>query len=522
MTEAALPTSAPQSTSIARRLLSDERLARRAAQGDSQAFETIYLRYHQTLYRFCLAMTGNPQDAQDALQNTMLKVLRALPGEKRRIKLKPWLFRIARNEAIEVQRRRHHDEELDVERVTEGAVSDTAEVRERLRTLLGDLDQLPERQRAVLLMRELSGLEFSEIGAAHGTSEGAARQALYEARLNLRALEEGRERACAEVRRELSDADGRVIRRRRTRAHLRNCPDCRAFGDEISARRRSLSAIAPLPLAASASVLRDVLGQFGGPGAGAAGGGGAGIASALGAGVGQTVASSAAIKSGAAIAAAALTVVAADKSGLVDPPAFSGSGRSELNRSVDSASSPSGKPEARGTDASARDETGPPPGPAGGSGELGREREHAEEPAHAGGGSAGPDDGGAARPAEAAAGEGDEPQAGVRQPGGGDGSLAAGQPGGPEQMPGAAATGQEAATERKPASPPEPPAEPATPDKPAMPPQSERAPPPGNPGAPPAGQPTAPPAPVNPPVPETSPAPKVPAPPNPGQTPPPR
>ncbi len=218
MTEAALPTSAPESTSIARRLLSDERLARRAAQGDAQAFEAIYLRYHQKLFRFCLAMTANPQDAQDALQNTMVKVLRALPGEERQIKLKPWLFRIARNEAIEVQRKRHKNEELDVERLTEGAVSDTAEVRERLRTLLADLDQLPERQRAVLLMRELSGLEFSEIGAAYETSEGAVRQALYEARLNLRALEEGRERACAEVRRELSDADGRVIRRRRTRA----------------------------------------------------------------------------------------------------------------------------------------------------------------------------------------------------------------------------------------------------------------------------------------------------------------
>jgi RNA polymerase sigma-70 factor (ECF subfamily) len=55
---------------------SDERLAQRAANGDRRAFEAIYKRYHQDLYRFCLAMVGNPQDAQDALQNAMVKVLR--------------------------------------------------------------------------------------------------------------------------------------------------------------------------------------------------------------------------------------------------------------------------------------------------------------------------------------------------------------------------------------------------------------------------------------------------------------
>jgi len=521
MTEAALPTSAPESTSITRRLLSDERLARRAAQGDAQAFEAIYLRYHQKLFRFCLAMTANPQDAQDALQNTMVKVLRALPGEERQIKLKPWLFQIARNEAIEVQRKRHKNEELDVEHLTEGAVSDTAEVRERLRTLLADLDQLPERQRAVLLMRELSGLEFSEIGAAYETSEGAVRQALYEARLNLRALEEGRGRACAEVRRELSDADGRVIRRRRTRAHLRSCPGCRAFGDEIAARRQSLGAVAPLPLAVSAGVLRDVLGQFGGPGAGAAGGGGAGIAATLGAGAGQTLATSAAIKSGAVAAAAVLAIVAGDRTGLVDLPAPSGGGHSGTAQSVDAAPSSSGETAGRDAHRLAGDESGNLPAAAGG-GEVGQEGGHADEPANAGAGSTGFDSGPAARATEAAPGESGELPAGDGSPpDGGDGSPTAEQRGGPEQLPGAASGGQETATERKPASPPGPPGDAGAPDKPAMPPQSENAPSPGGPGAPPAGQPPAPPAPVKPPVPETSSAPKA-APPAPGQTSPPK
>ena len=71
------------------RLLSDERLVRRATKGTQWAFAAIYRRYDQDLHRFCLAIVGNPQDAQDALQNTMVKVMRGLPGERRQIQLSP-------------------------------------------------------------------------------------------------------------------------------------------------------------------------------------------------------------------------------------------------------------------------------------------------------------------------------------------------------------------------------------------------------------------------------------------------
>ena len=65
------------------RVLSDENLALRAVNGDEQAFEAIFDRHHRSLYRYCAAILGSSQDAQDAVQNTMIKVLRALPGEQR-------------------------------------------------------------------------------------------------------------------------------------------------------------------------------------------------------------------------------------------------------------------------------------------------------------------------------------------------------------------------------------------------------------------------------------------------------
>jgi RNA polymerase sigma factor (sigma-70 family) len=290
---------------------SDERLALRAAGGDRGAFEAIYRRYHQDLYRFCLAMVGNPHDAQDTLQNTMVKVLRGLPGEKRTIRLKPWLFRIARNESIETLRKRRDSTELEPEQSVVVGVTETAEARERLRTLLADLNQLPERQRSALVLRELSGFDFEQIGATFGTSAAVARQTLYEARLSLRQLDAGREMHCADVMRELSDADGRVTRRREIRAHLRSCPDCRAFRDEIGKRHEDLAALAPLPLAAATGMLHGVLG----------GKVGAGLFGAVGAGAGNAVATSAIVKAAATLATvAAVGVTAADRRGLIDLP----------------------------------------------------------------------------------------------------------------------------------------------------------------------------------------------------------
>jgi RNA polymerase sigma factor (sigma-70 family) len=295
------------------RLLSDERLTQRAIGGDEAAFAAIFRRYHQNLFRFCLAIVGNPDDASEALQNTMIKVLRALPGEERKIELKPWLYRIAHNESIDLLRRRRETRQLDVEQVAPGyGLAEDVATRERLRRLLTDLKELPERQREVLVMRELAGLEFEEIGSALDTSGAVARQTLYEARQSLRQMEEGREMSCASVTKALSDGDGRVTRRRDVRAHLRSCAHCQAFREEIKSRQHDLAALSPLPALAAAGMLEGLVGGS----QGAAAGGG--LAATLGGGAAKTIGASAAAK-GVATAAvvAAIGVTAADRSGVI-------------------------------------------------------------------------------------------------------------------------------------------------------------------------------------------------------------
>ncbi len=291
-------------------------LAREASRGDKRALGRIYRDYHQPLYRFCLAIVGNPQDAQDALQNTMVKMLQALPGEKRSIALKPWLYRIAHNESIDLLRRRRPDVSLETSEPRAGEdLATQVETRQRLRQLIADLGALPERQREALLMREAGGLSFDEIGFALETSPAVARQTLYEARLGLRQMDAGREMECEVVTKALSDGDGRVRRRRDIRAHLRDCEHCRRFAGEIDSRSDALAAISPLPAVAAAAMLQGLLGG-GTAGGAAAGAGGVG---AVAGGVAVKSAGTATLLKGVAAVAvvAAIGVGGADRAGLI-------------------------------------------------------------------------------------------------------------------------------------------------------------------------------------------------------------
>jgi RNA polymerase sigma factor (sigma-70 family) len=193
--------------------MGDRQLARMASRGDVRAFAAIYERHHGDLYRYCRSICGNHEDASDALQSTMAAALGALPGERREISLRPWLFRVAHNESVSLVRRRRDEVQLTEEPESNAASPErAATLRERLGQLLSDLRVLPERQRGALLMRELSGLSYAEVASALGLSEGGARQAVYEARIALHDFQEGRDMRCDAARKSISACDGRLLR----------------------------------------------------------------------------------------------------------------------------------------------------------------------------------------------------------------------------------------------------------------------------------------------------------------------
>ena len=289
--------SIPAASHFPSRLLTEAALGRRVAAGDQRAFAELFRRHQQALYGFCVSILRNPEDAADALQNTMAKAIQSLPGEDRELSLKPWLFRVAHNECIDMLRARRPNEDIeDHELPAIEGVEGSVVTRERLRQLLADLDHLPDRQRGALVMRELNGLDFTEVGSALDTTPSAAKQLVYEARCALQEQNEGRDMDCETVRRAVSERDGRVLAARRIRAHLRECEGCRDFQRGIEVRRADLRLLVPpIPAALALSIAE----MFGGPG------GGGGLAAALGLGGGKAALSGGAMKAVAVVAVSA-------------------------------------------------------------------------------------------------------------------------------------------------------------------------------------------------------------------------
>ena len=258
------------------RMFTDERLAKLAANGNRAAFEAIYARYHDTLFRYCRSLVREDEDARDALQNTMLNAMAAMHRRDRNAPLRPWLFRIAHNESISLLRRRRPSDSLDDDsephrELADGRadVHESAVTHEKLDQLLEDLGELTDRQRGALLMRELGGLGYGEIAAALDTSEPAVRQSVFAARSALHESAEGRDLSCSSVQSSISAGDRRSIRGRRVSAHLRACPTCRDFSAGIRTRRAHFGLLGPAP-ALAASMLQSILGAGGGAAAGGA------------------------------------------------------------------------------------------------------------------------------------------------------------------------------------------------------------------------------------------------------------
>jgi RNA polymerase sigma factor (sigma-70 family) len=163
----------------------DRRLVTLVREGYEAAFEEIVRRYGKQLGRFAAAIVGGR--AEDVTQDAFSKALLALRRDDAEIELRPWLYRIVRNTALNELRDRPPTAETLAEAIAGGRnPAEELEQREQLADLMKRLQALPESQRAAIVMRELEGLSHEEIAAALGLSGGAARQAIHRARTALR------------------------------------------------------------------------------------------------------------------------------------------------------------------------------------------------------------------------------------------------------------------------------------------------------------------------------------------------
>jgi RNA polymerase sigma factor (sigma-70 family) len=168
------------------RLQDDARLVALAREGHDPAFAAIVDRYGRQLERYCARLLG-PGRAEDAVQQAFVNAHAAMRANDQELALKPWLYRIAHNAALNILRASPDENgALDADRPSVFLTPEIVELRERLRETLASIQALPAVQRDALLLRELEGRSHEEIAAALGVTEGGARQHLHRARVALR------------------------------------------------------------------------------------------------------------------------------------------------------------------------------------------------------------------------------------------------------------------------------------------------------------------------------------------------
>jgi RNA polymerase sigma-70 factor, ECF subfamily len=171
-------------------------LLRAARAGDRDALERLVALHHRTLLALCHSILGHAEDAEDAVQETFLRALRALPGFRGDAAVRTWLCRIAVNVCRNWRRDHRPTESWDEERTDHPGESASPEALAlRHLRILEALNVLRPPQRIALLLKEREGWSMAEIAAALGWNEKRVGNELYRAR---RALVEWRRRDASE------------------------------------------------------------------------------------------------------------------------------------------------------------------------------------------------------------------------------------------------------------------------------------------------------------------------------------
>ena len=151
---------------------------------DPEAFERIYQRHFNRVYRYSLGMTGNVGLAEDVTQEAFYRLLQDGAGASRVVNPLAWLIRVARNLALDLFSRG------DVPAVPvirhDPTPEDSLRLRSMRKQILDSVSQLSARQRDCIALREFGGFSYREISETLGISLDEVRVQLHRARRNLR------------------------------------------------------------------------------------------------------------------------------------------------------------------------------------------------------------------------------------------------------------------------------------------------------------------------------------------------
>src|SRR4051794_272657 len=252
----------------------DGELVRRVRRGDESAFEGLYHRYHRRITAYIHGMVHDHARAEDVAQDVFVSALRRMRETERPIAFKPWIYEIAKNACIDQFRRSRRAEEVsydaeeglgaaDYGRLvsTEAMPEQELESKTSLDHLRGAFGGLSETHHEILVMRELEGLSYREIGDRLGMSRPSVESTLFRARRRL--TEEYDELVsgarCQRIQAIIATAaatDLGARDQRRLARHVSHCQPCRRqarlAGIEVPSSAQPLAAriaaLVPLPL----------------------------------------------------------------------------------------------------------------------------------------------------------------------------------------------------------------------------------------------------------------------------------
>src|SRR4051812_20369941 len=188
---------APQASQVGGEV-EDSELVRRLRRGDERAFEGLYHRYHRRITAYIFGMVHDHGRAEDVSQDVFVSALRRIRETDRPIAFKPWIYEIAKNACIDQFRRSKRAEEIsydaeegmgaaDYGRLVSADAMPEAQLESKtnLDHLRGAFGGLSETHHQILVMRELEGLSYREIGERLDMSRPSVESTLFRARRRL-------------------------------------------------------------------------------------------------------------------------------------------------------------------------------------------------------------------------------------------------------------------------------------------------------------------------------------------------